>query len=162
MTSVKSCEGSEASPHLCVCMCTLSHMQLCDPVDYRVPPGPTRLLCPWNFPSKNTGVGCHVLLQGIFPTQGLSPQLLHWQDSLPLCHLGNPSPHLAVNKLGCCNLLDAGRKDEIPGSEMRDFIIHRQSSNQSVGILELVSQAPQTHRVTWRARCQLHRKWVGL
>ena len=31
---------------------------------------PTRLLCPWNFPGKNTGVGCHILLQGIFPTQG--------------------------------------------------------------------------------------------
>ena len=27
-------------------------------------------LCPWNFPSKNTGVGCHFLLQGIFPNQG--------------------------------------------------------------------------------------------
>ena len=44
----------------------------------------------WNFPDKNTGVGCHFLLQGIFPTQGLSPRLLHilcWQvDSLPLCH----------------------------------------------------------------------------
>ena len=38
---------------------------------------PTRLLCPWNFPSKNTGVGCHVLLQGIFPTQGLNLGLLH-------------------------------------------------------------------------------------
>ena len=31
---------------------------------------PTRLLCPWNFPGKNTGVGCHFLFQGIFPTQG--------------------------------------------------------------------------------------------
>ena len=30
---------------------------------------PTRLLCPWDFPGKNTGVGCHFLLQGIFPTQ---------------------------------------------------------------------------------------------
>ena len=27
-----------------------------------------RLLCPWNSPGKNTGVGCHSLLQGIFPT----------------------------------------------------------------------------------------------
>ena len=27
---------------------------------------PTRLLCPWDFPGKNTGVGCHFLLQGIF------------------------------------------------------------------------------------------------
>ena len=43
--------------------------------------------CPWNFPGKNTGVGCHFLLRGIFPTQGLNPCLLHWQlDSLPLCH----------------------------------------------------------------------------
>ena len=39
---------------------------------------PARLLCPWNSPSKNTGVGCHALLQGIFPTQGLNPGLLHW------------------------------------------------------------------------------------
>ena len=28
-----------------------------------------RLLCPWDFPGKNTGVSCHFLLQGIFPTQ---------------------------------------------------------------------------------------------
>ena len=34
------------------------------------PQGPTRLLCPWDFPDKNTGVGCHFFLQGIFPTQG--------------------------------------------------------------------------------------------
>ena len=38
---------------------------------------PTRLFCPWDFPSKNTGVGCHSLLQGIFLTQGLNPCLLH-------------------------------------------------------------------------------------
>ena len=43
-------------------------------------------------PCKNTGVGCHFLLQGIFPSQGSNPRLwclLYWQaDSLPLCHLG--------------------------------------------------------------------------
>ena len=38
---------------------------------------PTKLLCPWNSPDKNTGVGCHFLLQGIFRTQGLNPSLLH-------------------------------------------------------------------------------------
>ena len=43
------------------------------------------------FPSKNTGEGCHFLLQGIFPTQGSNMHLLHWQaDSLPLNHEGNP------------------------------------------------------------------------
>ena len=31
---------------------------------------PTRLLCPWDFPGKNTGVGCHFLLQGIVPNSG--------------------------------------------------------------------------------------------
>ena len=47
------------------------------------PPGlkPTRLLCPWDLPSKNTGVGCHFLLQGIFP--------IHLPDVPP------PSPALA-------------------------------------------------------------------
>ena len=45
----------------------------------------TRLLCPWNFPGKNTGVGCHFLLQGIFPTQRSNPGLLHCRQIL--CHL---------------------------------------------------------------------------
>ena len=36
----------------------------------------SRLLCPWNFPGKDTGVGCHFLLQGIFTTQGSNPRLL--------------------------------------------------------------------------------------
>ena len=55
---------------------------------------PTRLPCPWDYPSKNTGVGCHFLLQGIFQIQGLNPhlwQLLDWQaDSLPRSHPGSP------------------------------------------------------------------------
>ena len=49
---------------------------------------PSRLLCPWDFPDKKTGVGYHFLLQGIFLTQGSNPYLLHWQsDSLPLSHM---------------------------------------------------------------------------
>ena len=42
----------------------------------------TRLLHPWDFLGKNTGVGCHFLLQGIFPTQGLNPGLLHCRQKL--------------------------------------------------------------------------------
>ena len=37
----------------------------------------TRLLCAWGSPGKSTGVGCHFLLQGIFPTQELNWALLH-------------------------------------------------------------------------------------
>ena len=39
-------------------------------------------LCPWNFPSKNTGVGCHSLFQEIFPTQEWNPGILHCRQIL--------------------------------------------------------------------------------
>ena len=64
-----------------------SCLTLCDPMDCN-----PRLFCPWDSPGKNTGMGCHFLLQGIFPTQGLNPhllRLLNWQAALPLSHLGN-------------------------------------------------------------------------
>ena len=56
---------------------------------------PTRLLCPWNFPGKNTGADCHILLQGIFLTLGLNLHLLcllNWQAILyQWHHLGSPN-----------------------------------------------------------------------
>ena len=56
---------------------------LCDPVDCS-PPGSS---VHGDSPGMNTGVGCHDLLQGIFPTQGTNPGLLRWQAySLPLSH----------------------------------------------------------------------------
>ena len=52
---------------------------------------PSGLLCPWDFPGKTTGVGCHSLLQGIFPTQGSNPGLLHCRQMLyRLSHQGSP------------------------------------------------------------------------
>ena len=55
------------------------------------------ILCPCDFLAKNTGVGFHFLLQGIFPAQGLNPCLLcllHWQG-VPLS-LGHQSSTLLV------------------------------------------------------------------
>ena len=46
---------------------------------------PTRFLCPWDSPGKNTGAGCHFLLQGIFPIQGLNLCLLRWQADFHHC-----------------------------------------------------------------------------
>ena len=43
---------------------------------------PSKLFCPWNSPGKNTAVGCHSLLQGIFPIQGLNLDLLHCRQIL--------------------------------------------------------------------------------
>ena len=85
---------------------------LWDPLDCSLP----RLLCPWNFPSKNTGVGSRSLLQGTFPTQELSPGLLHCRWILhQLSHQGSnrksESGQVCNNKLwemlggrvrGCC------------------------------------------------------------
>ena len=52
---------------------------------------PARLLHPWDFPGKNTGVGSHFLLQSIFLTQRSNVCLLHWQaNSLSLSHLRSP------------------------------------------------------------------------
>ena len=46
---------------------------------------------PWNSPGQNTGVGSLSLLQGIFPTQGLNPGLLHCRQILyQLRHKGSP------------------------------------------------------------------------
>ena len=59
-------------------------------------------LCPWNFPIRNTVVGCHFLLQGIFLTQGsnLCLSVLYWQvDSLPLSYLGSPMSRMAENHM---------------------------------------------------------------
>ena len=75
---------------------------------------PARLFCSWNFPGKNTGVGCHILLQGIFPNQGsnlcpLSPALA----GFPLSHLGRPFYSCSVAQL--CPTLCESMDSSTPG-----------------------------------------------
>ena len=67
------------------------------------PYGPelTRFLCPWDSPGKNTGVGCHFLLQGVFPTQGSNLCLLHYGAPwtvVPrfLCPWNSPGKNIGV------------------------------------------------------------------
>ena len=67
----------------CCCLVT----QLCPTLLQPHGLKPTRHLCPWDFPGKNAGVDCHLLLQEIFLTQGSNFCLLHWLvDSLPLTY----------------------------------------------------------------------------
>ena len=101
----KSLEKNQLSPHvrvyiwwvLCLTplftsplantVCVFNHVQLCDPMDCS-PPGPS---FHGIFHGKTTGVGCHFLLQWIFPTQESNPYLLHWQaGSLPTEPPGKP------------------------------------------------------------------------
>ena len=75
---------------VCVCVCVCVCSVLINTLQSHAL-GPSRLLGPSNFPGKYTGAGCHFLLQGIFPIQGLNLCLLHWQaDALPLHHMGSP------------------------------------------------------------------------
>ena len=79
---------------------------------------PTRLLCPCDFPGKNTGMGCHTLLQGIFLTQGSNPYLLSpvlvsgffttsttWNAALYL--------HYLISKYRNCCLVNSGKNCEV-------------------------------------------------
>ena len=56
-----------------MCLVAQLCLTLCDPVDCSLPGSSVH----GDSPGKNTGVGCHGLLQGIFLTQGLNPCLLH-------------------------------------------------------------------------------------
>ena len=58
------------------------------------------LLCPWDFPGRDTGGTCHFFLQGLFLTWGLNLHLLHWQgDSFPLSHLGSQSISTPISQV---------------------------------------------------------------
>ena len=70
-------------------------VRLCDPMDYSLSGSSVH----WDFPGKNTGVGCHGLLQGIFPTQGFNLGLLHCSWILYcLSHQGSPREVLLLSK----------------------------------------------------------------
>ena len=105
------------------CLVSQSCLTLCDPIDYN-PPGSSvnrdlliltcAVLClvaqsclslcnppessvHGDSPRKNTGVGCHGLLQGIFPTQVSNPGLLHFRRILyQLSYQGSPNSELKL------------------------------------------------------------------
>ena len=66
-------------------------------------PQPTRLLSPWDSPGKNIGMGCHgLLLQGIFPTQGLNPHPLNCRQVLYL--LSQQALYKWINPIQICSV----------------------------------------------------------
>ena len=71
--SILSKQSMLSVTHFCVCTCVCVWAQSPRRVRLFVTPRIVAYqapLCPWDFPGKNTGVGCHFLLQGFFPTQG--------------------------------------------------------------------------------------------
>ena len=106
-----------------VCLVSQSCPTLCD--QWTVA---TRLLCPRDSPDKNTGVGCHALLQGIYPTQGSKPGLLPQRQILyQLSHQGS-SNHMTPwkrqdyadsEKISCQKLRDKGRNEYVEHRTLR-------------------------------------------
>ena len=105
-----------------ICSVTLVVSSSCSSMDCSLPGS-----SPWDFPSKNTGVGCHFLLQGIFPTQGSNPGLLHCRQS----HQGGPDDIYVLLCLGAqlcptlCNPADCS----LPGSS-----VHRDYPGKNTGV----------------------------
>ena len=101
MPQLESSHATTKDPscHCAVCSVAQSCPTPCDPMDCS-PPGSS---FHGDSPGKNTGVGCHAFLQGIFPTQGSNPGLPHcWRILYPLSHQGHPqqrskTPH-AITK----------------------------------------------------------------
>ena len=85
-----------------------SCLTLCNPMDYS-PPGSS---VHWDSPGKNTGMGSHALLQGIFLTEGLNPYLSYALVGMFLALLGFPSGSDGTES--DCNAGDLG---SIPGLE---------------------------------------------
>ena len=100
------------------------------------PHWPARLLCPWYFTGRSTGVGCHSLLQGIFPTQELNLwllHLLHWQvDSLPLAQYYYS---ITQSRLTLCDPMDCST----PG-----FPLHHQLPELALTHVHRVADAIQS------------------
>ena len=102
---------------------------------------PARLLCAWNFPGRNTGVGYNFLLHGLFLTQGLNPHLLHWQEGpLPLAPPGKTSVHFSSVTQSCLTLCDP------MDCSMPDFPVHHQLQSL-LKLTSIESVMPSSHLI---------------
>ena len=100
--------------YLCMCVCTRAKLlqlclTLCDPMDYSPPGSPVHEVSP----GKNTGVGCHVLLQRISLTQRLNPHLLWplhcWQILYKIDNQQEPNVIEQRMLLNICNKVKGGK-----------------------------------------------------
>ena len=85
---------------------------------------PTRLLCSWDFPGKNTGLGCHFLLQEIFLIQGSNLHLLRCRQILYQGPPGKPSVPLKGRRI-------LGTWAGLPGGVTGDSSVETESPHQS-------------------------------
>ena len=98
---------------------------------------PSRLLCPWNSPGKNTGVGSHSLLQRIFPTQG-------WKLGLPHCR--QVLYHLS-NQFSSVQLLSRVQLFATPWIAARQASLSITNSQSLPKLMSIESVMPSSHLI---------------
>ena len=104
---------------------------------------PARILCPWDLPGKNTGVGCHFLLQRIFPTQGSNLcllQLLHCRQSLYQEATGKPpvmttKPNVSEYSQSSVSVGSEPMESTNQGSRKKFFLIPESFKKQNLNLL---------------------------
>ena len=121
-------------------------LTLCDPMDCN-PPGSS---AHGDSPGKNTGVGCHFLLQGSFPIQGLNLHLLHWQvESLPSEPSGKWDTYILPSKYQVpCKLQLLRNSPEM----VLNFNVHKAMLNR------LCYQGPQNHLTPPKFSCLIWKR----
>ena len=146
--------------------------------DFLWPHGLSRLLYPWDFPGKNTRVGCHSFLQGIFLTHGSNTSLLHCRQILyHLSHQGSQFILKTFKTISevICDLfsfclykyiwykaswkleLFVGRKSGVPGSERIGLSWESRRAPDIWGSMIL---RPLMHFQTWTyANIRNRKKW---
>ena len=157
---------------MCCCLVTKSCPTLCDPTDCNLPGSSVH----GDSPGKNTEVGCHDLLQGIFPTQGSNPGLPHCRWILyHLSHQGNPFSNImdAINCQGwdfpgivvAKNCLAVGTNSPGASEQPRPHVTTREPSqwNKRPFVTQQRLHAPQlrhdaaryTHKIKIHQWCML-------
>ena len=127
-----------------LCLVAQSCSTLCNPMDCRWPSSSVHE----DSPGKNTGVGCHALLQGIFPTQGLNPGLLHCRQILYcLRHQGSPGVGVSEVAQSCPTLCDP-MDCSLPGSSIRGILQARVLEWVAVSFSRRSSQPRDRTRVS--------------
>ena len=128
---------------------------------------PHGLYSPWNSPAQNTGVGSLSLLQGIFPTQGSNPGLLHWRRILyQLSHKGSPRILEWVAYPSPVDLPDPGIKpgspalqaDSLPTELSGKPIDYYNSLKESENQADLIPRCKMENRLTMRQMCMASQK----
>ena len=109
---------------------------------------PTRLLCPWDSPGKNSGVGSQSLLQGTFSTQGSNPSLLHCRPILHhLSHQGSPANDRFYAK---------GFSHDLYGQEVYLVCNDRTQKEWVMGIMGLLGVTSHHFLPTEAFKCTVH------